>query len=426
MENLEIIEPEAVELSAAVEPENKPSSIDKVEQYLNPRYDFRYNVVTGKVECKPINHSLFNPMTDYVLNSLTREMTKVGINSGTTMVRNLLISDYTPVYNPYISYLNEIEQHDGVTDYIQQLAETVTTTNDPFWHFCFPRWLVAMVGSLLQNDVVNHTVIVLSGGQGVGKTTWLLNLVPEKLKEYCYSGAINPNNKDTLVQLSECMLINLDELENLNRTELSAMKELITKSTIRLRRPYGFTSETLPRRASFCGSVNGKEFLNDVTGNRRLLCFEVKDINYSKTIPMDKVFAQALALFNSGFQYWFSPSEVVAINKSNEEFRSMTVEEELLLGYFESCDVADADLFYSTTEIINWFSKNSKIILSDASRLKMGKALRAHKFLRIKRQARYVYALKLRDPELAGYLTHFSPKTDLIEIADTQKTNNYE
>jgi predicted P-loop ATPase len=219
------------------------------------------------------------------------------------------------------------------------------------------------------------------------------------------------------------MLINLDELENLNRTELSAMKELITKSTIRIRRPYGFSSETLPRRASFCGSVNGKEILNDITGNRRLLCVEVLKINYFKTIPMDKVFAQAIALFNSGFQYWFDPSEVEAINKNNEEFRSMTVEEELLLGYFESCDVADAELFYSTTEIIDWFSKNSKINLNDSSRLKMGKALRAHNFVRIKRQARYVYALKLKDPELVGYLTHFSPASDIIELTENNKSN---
>jgi predicted P-loop ATPase len=44
--------------------------------------------------------------------------------------------------------------------------------------------------------------------------------MPKQLKEYIFSGTINPNNKDTLIHLAECMLINLDELENLNKTEM--------------------------------------------------------------------------------------------------------------------------------------------------------------------------------------------------------------
>lgn len=55
-------------------------------------------------------------------------------------------------------------------------------------------------------------------------------LMPLELKQYIFSGSINPNNKDTLIHLAECMLINLDELENLNRTEIGSLKELITKN----------------------------------------------------------------------------------------------------------------------------------------------------------------------------------------------------
>lgn len=55
-----------------------------------------------------------------------------------------------------------------------------------------------------------------------------------------------PGNKDTLIHLVECMLINLDELENLNRTEIGSLKELITKNQIRIRRPYGHNNETYP------------------------------------------------------------------------------------------------------------------------------------------------------------------------------------
>jgi predicted P-loop ATPase len=392
-----------------------PSGMEKIEQYLVKRYKFQYNEVTGRIEGQSIGQIDYHPITDYILNSLTREMNKIGISCGSTMLRNLLFSNFTPVFNPFKNYFEKLPTWDKTTDYIQQLAEKVNTTNDPFWHICFRKWLVAMVGSLLNDNVVNHTVIVLSGGQGIGKTTFMLNIVPQGLKDYCYSGTINPNNKDTLIQLSECMLINLDELENLNRSELNAMKEIITKASIRIRRPYGFTSETLPRRASFAGSVNGKEFLNDTTGNRRFLCFEVISIDYLTKVPLELVYAQALHLFNSGFRYWFNPSEVDGVNKNNEQFRCLSVEEEMLLLNFEPCIESLADWFLSTTEIIDWFSKHAKLNLTDAAKLKMGKALRANKFLRIKQGERYVYALKLKSSELSGNTKDFSPKVEVCE-----------
>ena len=251
-----------------------------------------------------------------------------------------------------------------------------------------------MVGCAIKDEVTNHTVIVFSGRQGLGKTTWALNLLPKQLREYCFSGTINPSNKDTLTHLSETILINLDELENLNKSDLGALKELITKGSIRLRRPYGYSSETMPRRASFIGSVNGKEFLNDTTGNRRFLCFEVIHIEYLHTINIDLAYAQALYLFQNGFQFWFNPAETDAINKNNEQFRNMSVEEELLKQYFEPCPADDADQLLSTTELLTWLGKRVKVSLTDAAKLKMGKALKVLGFLRLKRQNKYVYALK--------------------------------
>jgi len=100
-----------------------------------------------------------------------------------------------------------------------------------------------------------------SGAQGIGKTTWMEKLCPSILRPYLFSGTINPNNKDTLIHLAECMLINMDELENMNRTEIGTLKEIITKSAIRIRRSYGHNNESLTRRASFMGSVNTSLFL---------------------------------------------------------------------------------------------------------------------------------------------------------------------
>jgi hypothetical protein len=215
------------------------SAMQRVEKYLNLKYDFRYNEVTAKIQAKLKSAIVFRPVSDYFLNSLAREMNKAGIPCGITPLRNLLLSDFTPVFNPFKSYLEELPEWDGKTDYILELTKTVTTTDVKLWEFCFRKWFVAMVASLMHDPIVNHTTLIFCGKQGVGKTTWILNLVPTELKEYSYSGLINAGNKDSLLQLSETMLINMDEVETLNRNELGMMKEMITKSSIRIRRPYG-------------------------------------------------------------------------------------------------------------------------------------------------------------------------------------------
>ncbi|HAI85340.1 MAG TPA: virulence-associated E family protein, partial [Chitinophagaceae bacterium] len=254
-----------------------------------------------------------------------------------TSLRSLLYSDFCQLYNPFEHYFESLPEYDLKTDYITQLANTITTTKQELWQHCFKKWLVAMVGCVLNDKVINHTVIVFSGKQGLGKTTWVERLVPKELKEYLFSGTINPNNKDTLVQLAECMLINLDELENLNRSEIGSLKEIITKTHIRMRKAYGHNNETMPRRASFAGSVNTAQFLNDSTGSRRFLCFEVEAIQYQHDIDTNLVYAQALHLFNEGFRYWFNQEEIKYITDNNEQYQLRSPEEEFLHTLFEPC-----------------------------------------------------------------------------------------
>ena len=142
---------------------------------------------------------------------------------------------------------------------------------------------------------------------------WLVE-VQYQLKNLSFgmeiSHVLNHSNKDTLIHLAECMLINLDELENLNRSEIGSLKEIITKTHIRMRKAYGHNNENMPRRASFAGSVNTAQFLNDTTSSRRFLCFEVEHIEYTHDIDINKVYAQALQLKEDGFRHWFNQEEI--------------------------------------------------------------------------------------------------------------------
>ncbi len=371
----------------------KPTQIDRLELFLSTRYVFRHNIVSGKLEFQYFGKKKWNVMNDFIENSMLRECLKGRIKTNLSSLRNLLYSDFCELFNPFEDYFFNLPTYDEKTDYITELANTITTTKQDLWQQCFKKWLVAMVGCVLDEKVINHTVIVFSGKQGLGKTTWVEKLVPKPLKEYLFSGTINPNNKDTLVQLVECMLINLDELENLNRSEIGSLKEIITKTQIRMRKAYGHNNETMPRRASFAGSVNTAQFLNDSTGSRRFLCFELEGIKYQHDVDINLAFSQALFLFKSGFRFWFDQEEIKSITENNEQYQLHSPEEELLLTWFEPCEKNKANTFLNASQIASKLAERAKINVNDGTINKLGKALKKHNFIRLKKNGIFVYAL---------------------------------
>ena len=375
------------------EEEEQPSYIDKLENFLNNRYNFRYNKVLGKLEFKTLKAYKYKPMTDFTENSILREILKAKVKCSINSLRNLLHSDYCAMYDPFEVYFENLPKYEDETDYITMLADTVTTTKQDLWRTCFKKWFVAMVACVLDEKQVNQTVIVFSGKQGLGKTTWMEKLMPTQLKEYIFSGTINPNNKDTLIHLAECMLINLDELENLNRSEIGSLKEIITKTHIRMRKAYGHNNENMPRRASFAGSVNTAQFLNDTTGSRRFLCFEVENIEYTHNIDINKVYAQAVNLYKENFRHWFNQEEIKEINTNNEQYQLRSPEEELLLTWFNVADRETANNFLTTTQIAVVLSEKAKMNITDSTVHKLGKALKKHGYLRLKKSGVYAYAV---------------------------------
>ena len=393
----EISEPSKSEKSSTDdldEEEEKPSFIDRLENFLNFRYSFRYNIVTGKLEYKATKATLWKPVTDFVENSILREILKAKVKCNINTLRNLLHSDYCQQYDPFKDYFDDLKTNEDETDHILNLANTITTTKQELWQICFKKWFVAMVACVTNEKAINQTVIVFSGKQGVGKTTWIEKLIPKPLKDYMFSGTINPNNKDTLIHLAECMLINLDELENLNRTEIGTLKELITKTHIRMRKAYGHNNESLPRRASFAGSVNTTQFLNDTTGSRRFLCFEVEHIEYTHNIDINLAYAQAKQLHKEDFRYWFNQEEIKEINANNEQYQIRSPEEELLLTWFDLADRDTANAFLNTSQIGAKLADKAKLNITDGTVMKLGKALKKHGYLRLSKKNGYVYAVR--------------------------------
>ena len=227
---------------------------------------------------------------------------------------------------------------------------------DRLWRGCFKKWFVAMVASWMKDEVVNHQVLVLIGKQGIFKTTWLEHLIPPHLRAYaCKLANSTDLNKDERMRIAEFGLISLDEIDSMNNRELNQLKSIITATDVNERAAYAYTKERRVRLASFCASGNRRDFLTDITGNRRWLPFEVESIQnpFYTILPYERMYAQAWALAQDPlFSYWFDLDEIEVLEKHNQHFRDESNEEQLLDVYFAvPAEGASNTKFLTTAEI---------------------------------------------------------------------------
>lgn len=376
---------------------NTPPLAEKVyisptdlKTYLSHKYAFRYNLVKGRNEI--LLKSQWVPVTDRIFHSIYQEIKDSGGKVTKENLLSILTSDYVKEFDPFIDYFTNLTPPVGSASYIDEIADRVSTTNPDYWKKSFKKWMVATVACAINPKIVNQSVLIIQGAQGLGKSSFFSNLLPEELRCYQYSGNINPDNKDTIINLSENIFINLDELSSLTRFKESALKEIITKESILVRRPYATYSENLVRRASFVGSVNDLQILSDPTGSRRFLIHAATSIDYTTSIDHNRLWAEAYALYVSGFKFYFDGAEILEINTANSNFEIISPLEETLLRYYQpGTGLCVQDL--TATEILRNLSGGRLLSNSKSEAIQLGKALVKHGFTSKKVQGRTKYVV---------------------------------
>lgn len=383
----------------------KQSKNERIETFLRERYDFRFNTVKSRTEFrKRENKTQFSPLSKFDINSMRRLLdATLGINTSGDNIRAILESDFCPKINPVQEYFRSLpEIIESEPSEIGRLAECVIVINAEKWRAYLLKWLVSVVANAMDDlHCRNHTCLVLTGEQGKFKTTFLDLLCPPKLKSYLFTGKIDPQNKDTQTLIAEYLFINIDDqLKALNKRNENELKNLITTPRVKYRRPYDIFIEEYPHLASFMASVNGNDFLTDPTGSRRFLPFEVEaiDIETAKRIDMDRVYAEAVWFWKSGFRYWFNDNEIAELHRESEAFHVQTAEYEMLLKAFEHPGET-AESYMTTSEILTYLRNHTPLNLSEK---RMGEALRKAGFERKSRRVggnpMYVYHIRKISP----------------------------
>lgn len=373
----------------------------QIEAEIREMVQTRFNVVTGLTEFSMDKGNSYTSFTDRMEKTILRRLRANGHKVGVNTVRNIVQSDFSNPYNPFNDYFESLPKWNETTDYMDQLCNLVEVENSTYFKEWVKKWMVGIVANMLSEDKTNHQILVLTGGQGIGKTTWFESLVPKALKNYSNTGYMNPESKDAQIQASECFLVNMDELSSLNSKNIEGLKQLVTQKKMRVRKPYGYNPENLTKRASFCGSTNEEQFLFDYTGNRRFLCFKAIDIDLDalSQIDIDNVYSQAFSLYNSGFQYWFDKEDNRLIEENNKLFVVQSSEEEAILERFSKCEANEEGtlvLKWTATEIAMVLSERGLLPRSNSTVQKVGKALNKLGYFSYKSNGRMLYKLRMK------------------------------
>ena len=357
----------------------------------------------------------WQPISDRIVNTLWSQMSSV-MRVNIQDVYRVIESDYVPAFNPFVEYLESLpEWHEGDHDYIADLAATVKIKGEQE-HMESPeaaslkgtsqegisqeadsslftlrsslpsqeadsslftlrsslpsqeadsslftlrsslkKWLVGMVAGWISEDVVNNVILVFIGEQGAYKTTWFNYLLPPQLKQYFYTKTnANRMTRDDLLTLAQYGLVCCEELDTMRPAELNQLKAAVTMPSIDERAAYAHFHEHRKHIASFCGTGNNVSFLSDPTGNRRWLPFEVESIVSPREHPFcyEGIYSQALALYKSGFTFWFTKEEIQEQNRHNRKFETPRLEHELVDLYFRKPLEHENSMFMTSSRVL--------------------------------------------------------------------------
>ena len=219
-------------------------------------------------------------------------------------------------YNPVTDYFNSLvgEADESLFNDIYDILDV----SDTFKQLLIKKWFVQCV-AMAFNDIKEpysaEGVLILSGREGLGKTSFFRLITPDPTWFKSQSEPIVLGNKDIILGVLKYWIVELGEIDTTLKRKEGQFKSFLTTSKDSLRRPYGRSEEEIIRRTSFCGTTNKDRFLTNESGYRRFWVVPVKTIDLERLrsfheTRLNDFWLGCYNLYKSGFSYYLSSSEL--------------------------------------------------------------------------------------------------------------------
>lgn len=216
------------------------------------------------------------------------------------------------MFNPVKDYLTGLKW-DGVSRVDELLIKNFGVADNVYTREAIRKTLCGAVGRIFDPGCKFDLVLVLSSTtQGTGKSSFF-----KALGKGWFSDSFHGvKGREAFEQLQGSWIIEMAELSGLKRSEVESVKHFLTKRDDTFRPAYGRIVTTFPRQNIFVATTNEKEYLTDVSGNRRFMPIDVNEVKLLENKELkkfvespdliDRVWAEAVALYKAGEKLYLS------------------------------------------------------------------------------------------------------------------------
>lgn len=212
---------------------------------------------------------------------------------------------YARPYHPVREYLDALEW-DGTPrlDMLLYRYFGADDNNDGETAYYLQRigawWMQAAVQRVFEPGCKFDYVLILEGEQGIGKSSALRVLGGDWFTD----GHLDLGSKDGNQFVQGVWIIELAELDALNKVEATRAKSFFGQQDDRFRPPFGQQVQRFQRQCVFAGSTNLEHYLKDPTGGRRYWPVRCGDIDHKALeADRDQLWAEAVHRSRAGRRF---------------------------------------------------------------------------------------------------------------------------
>lgn len=314
--------------------------------------------------------------TDQVTNSIELYIESSPHYTGVAFKNNLIDQAILNVahmdsYNPVVDYMNNAfknwDKERRLDNFFPDFlgAEKTQTT------ILITRlWFMGAVAKVYDPTTKFDFVLDIVGGQGVGKTSLLVNIAPLGL----YTDQFNSfTNKDDFGVMKNAVIVNDDEMTASNAAKFEEIKKFITMQVFEFRKPYARKSERFQKKFVMARTTNEIRHLKDRSGDRRFISIHADKRRQIKSPVTDlnkdyvqQLWGEAVYLWkNAKDPFLLTPKQEQLLQENREQFRYTSgLEDELmdvLENKFKDQDfISNEDLAFALFKDNDALSRNSK------------------------------------------------------------------
>ena len=341
----------------------------RLNDFLNERFDFRHNQLTGVTEyrAKGVASTRFLPIDERNMNGMIVDARLEGIACWNSMVPTLVLSDKVEDYHPFRLYLEELPEWDG-TDRVTPLLQRVS--DDALWMKGGRYWLRALTAQWmgLERTHANTLVPVLvSSEQGLGKSTFCRSLLPDSLRAYYLDNLNLSPSASPEKKLVKVGLINLDEFDKISEKRQPDLKNLLQMMSVPIYRGKRLGYVTEPRLASFIATTNSRQILSDPTGSRRFLCVEVTDMISEAPIEHKQLYAQLKQEVLNGERDYLNKEEEKEVQRRNKAYYRQSPLEDVFHACFRQPESEETGEWLTASEMFRLMNQRNAAALRGSS-----------------------------------------------------------